>query len=349
MSFANIQCQDRAINALQKAYAGDRVAHAVIFTGPDGVGRFLTAAAWSRLLLCPQPVTTGSHQGGCGVCDSCKLFDAGTHPDFQHVYKELLAHTDEGKGRAAPIDLPIAVVREFLIGKVARKPTLSPCRVFVISEAEKLNAAGQNALLKILEEPPASCRIILLCTRLERLLPTIRSRAQTIRFGPIDRAMITKQLHQAGLAEDKAPFLAALSQGSLGLALTYRALDTAGADLFAIKKSLVTGIAQLSLAGVPALAQTCQDGVKTLAEAWIQVAKDTSKSDLTRRAQKTLIQVFITFWDDAAKWGIVPATEATHSDQQNAIAAYAGRFDTTEAAERVTWARGPAANRGGGQ
>ena len=109
-------------------------------------------------------------------------YDAGSHPDFNHVYKELLEFTEEGKDKKTPISFPIDVVREFVIAKASSKPTLSERKIFVVSEGEKLQDAAQNCLLKTLEEPPAYCFIILLCSRLDKLLPTIKSRCQIIRF-----------------------------------------------------------------------------------------------------------------------------------------------------------------------
>ena len=182
MSIKEIFCQDKAINRLQSALAADKVAHAYIFAGPEGVGKFKTALEWSKLLLCKNksksdpPLSFDS----CSACESCKAFDSGLHPDFNHIYKELINVGKESKIKKTPIDLPIDVVREFLLDKVSLRPRLSNCSVYVISETEKLNTASLNALLKSLEEPPAYCFIIMLCTRTEKLLPTIRSRCQTI-------------------------------------------------------------------------------------------------------------------------------------------------------------------------
>ncbi|MFC1760985.1 ATP-binding protein [Planctomycetota bacterium] len=335
MSFKAILCQDRAIAFLQQAYAGDRVAHASIFAGSDGVGRFLTARAWAGLLLCMAPVEMEGLWENCGQCDACRLMAAGTHPDFQHVYKELREHTADGKGKAAPVDLPIDVVREFLIAKVGHKPSLSPRRVFVVSEAEKLNIAGQNSLLKILEEPPPECSIILLCTRLEKLLPTIRSRAQVLRFGPIDRTIVMDRLVEGGAASPQARFFAGLAQGSLGAAWGFLNLAQAGADLFTIKQALVAQMARARLEQVPSQVDACLAAGKQLAEAWAQVETTTSKSDLTRRAQKTVVQVYISVWDDVMKGPLGTSQEAIHADQVREIQMLADRHGPAQAAERV--------------
>ncbi len=176
MSFKEIFCQDKAIDILQRAFASGKWAHAYIFAGPEGVGKFKTACEWAKLLLCEKPTVENDFSDSCGSCRACQLFEAESHPDFNHIYKELREFTKDGKGKPPPVDLPIDVIREFLIAKVSTRPTLSQRKVFVVSEAERLNNASQNCLLKVLEEPPEYCFIILLCTRLEKLLPTTKSR-----------------------------------------------------------------------------------------------------------------------------------------------------------------------------
>ena len=202
MSLKEIFCQDKAISILQRALAAGKTAHAYIFAGTEGVGKFKTASEWAKLLLCKNPVTEKTKEtefaDSCGSCESCRVFEAGSHPDFNNVYKELREFTENGKNKAPPVDLPIDVIREFLIDKVSARPTLSERKVFVVSEAERLNKHSQNALLKVLEEPPEYCCIILLCTRLEKLLPTTKSRCQIIRFVPVAEDRIIEKLKAAG-------------------------------------------------------------------------------------------------------------------------------------------------------
>ncbi len=118
MSLKEVFCQDRAIDVLQRAFASDKWAHAYIFAGPEGVGKFKTASEWAKLLLCAEPVIEDGFADSCGLCPSCRLFDAGSNPDFNHVYKELLEFTRDNKDKKTPVDLPIDVIREFLVAKV---------------------------------------------------------------------------------------------------------------------------------------------------------------------------------------------------------------------------------------
>jgi DNA polymerase-3 subunit delta' len=190
MPLKDIHSQDSAIAGLQRSFASGRMAHAYLFVGPDGVGKRATAQAWARMLLCHNRIekkTKGvSFADSCGQCRSCKLFDAGTHPDYKLIVKELRKYTKEGKDKDPPLEMPVDVIREFVIDKVANKPVESEFSVFVIDEAEKVNSSSQNAMLKVLEEPPSFCVLILLCSRLEQMLPTTKSRCRIIRFGPVE-------------------------------------------------------------------------------------------------------------------------------------------------------------------
>ena len=335
MSLTSIFCQDRAIGILQRGLAVGRSAHAYIFAGPEGVGKYKTAREWAKLLLCKSPK---QEQGGsqtfadsCGSCESCTLFEADSHPDYAHVYKELLEFTADGKGRKPPVDLPIDVIREFLIQQVSTRPSLSARKVFVISEAEKLNISSQNALLKVLEEPPHYCTIILLCTRLERLLPTIKSRCHIVRFGPVDEGRIISHLTGMGLGREQAVFFARLSQGSLGLACQWARLELAGVELFSIKRNVVAALTRLELIDTLDVAEQLQGHVKQIASGWANLDKATSKTDLNRRAQKTVVQILICALHDAMTLPLAGDKHLINADQATQIADLASRFDPEEA------------------
>ena len=335
MSLKEIFCQDKAIAILQRAFASGKWAHAYIFAGPEGVGRFKTARGWAKLLLCKNPAIENGFADSCGSCQSCQSFEAGSHPDFNHVYKELVEFTKDGRGRKTPVDLPIDVIREFLIEKVPTRPTLSQRKVFVVSEAEKLNASSQNALLKVLEEPPAYCCIILLCTRLERLLPTTKSRCQTIRFGPVDEDRIIEKLKEMGIEQQQAQYFARLSVGSLGQACQWADLEMADANLYQTKKKLVSSLASYEFTDAVELAQKILDDSKRIAAVWSNLDKTTSKTDINRRAQKTLVQIIISALNDAMKLNVAPVQADINFDQKEQIRKLAGRFDAEYASEKI--------------
>ncbi len=331
MSFKEIFCQDKAIAILQKAFASGKWAHAYIFAGAEGVGKFKTAHEWAKLLLCKNPSREDGFADSCISCRSCQCFEAGTHADFNHVYKELVEFTKDNKGRKTPVDLPIDVIREFLIEKVPTKPILSQRKVFVVSEAERLNAASQNALLKVLEEPPAYCCIILLCTRLERLLPTTKSRCQIIRFGPIDEDRIIERLKEMGLEQRKAQYFARLSMGSLGTACRWAELELANANLYQTKDRLVSSLADFQFADAVELAQEFLDESKRIAAVWDSLDKTTSKTDINRRAQKTLIQIIISALYDAMRLNVTSEQAGINFEQKEQIGKIAERFNAERA------------------
>ena len=335
MSFREIFCQDRAIDVLQRAFASDRWAHAYIFAGPEGVGKFKTARAWAKLLLCGQPVVENGFADSCGSCQSCRLFEAGSNPDFNHVYKELLEFTKDNADKKTPVDLAIDVIREFLIAKASTRPTLSKRKIFVVSQAERLNVASQNCLLKVLEEPPEYCSIVLLCTRLEKLLPTTKSRCQTVRFGPVDESRITGKLESLGLEREAAQYFARLAQGSLGTACQWAELELGGANLYQTKKELLRSLAGYQFADSLDLAQELLEKSKKIADVWTDLEKATSKTDINRRALSAIVLMIISALHDAMRRSAAPAREAVNSDQKEQIASLATRFDAERAAEKI--------------
>jgi DNA polymerase-3 subunit delta' len=335
MSLKEIFCQDKAIAILQRALAVDKVPHAYIFAGPEGVGRSKTAGEWAKLLLCENPAIDNDFADSCGLCRSCQLFEAGSHPDFNHVYKELIQFTKEGKDRKTPVDLPINVIREFLIEKLSTRPTLSKRKVFVVSEAERLNAPSQSALLKSLEEPPEYCCIILLCTRMEKLLPTTKSRCQIVRFAPVAEDRIIEKLTEMGLDEKAAQYFARLAQGSLGRACRWARLELAEANLYQTKKHLLNSLVKYEYAEALDLAQRLLDESKKTSAIWADLDKATSRTDVNRRAQKTLVQIIISALHDAMNLNVTPAKGLINFDQEGQIQKLAGHFNPEQAAEKI--------------
>ena len=160
--------------------------HAILLAGVTGVGKSLFAAAMAQRLLCGSPRQPADN--ACGVCTSCRLLAAGNHPDFRHVVPEAeAAEADAEAGDAAEkkklsAQILIAQIRA-LEDFVYVGGHLSSRRVILLEPAEAMNFAAENALLKILEEPPAGVCFVLVSDRWRKLLPTIRSRCRTIMFG----------------------------------------------------------------------------------------------------------------------------------------------------------------------
>ncbi len=208
---------------LTDAIASGRVHHCWIFQGPQGVGKCTTALAFAALLLDP---TTAPDLSGGFLADPDspvqRMMRAGSHPDVHMIVKELSAfHPDPDVRKLKQKTIPIDVIREFVIAPAAKAGNVSPgglaSKVFIIDEADMLAPAGQNALLKTLEEPPARTVLILITTSDELLLPTIRSRSQRLGFAPLSTTEMRQWRHSSGRSVGPAEeWLGAFSGGAPG-------------------------------------------------------------------------------------------------------------------------------------
>jgi len=147
-----------------------RLPHALLLSGPAGMGKQEFASRFSRAILCDSPNEDGS---ACGQCRGCQLMQAGSHPDYL-----LVAPEEEGKA------IGIDAVRE-LARFQALKSQYGRQRVIQLQPADALNPNSANALLKTLEEPAGDTILLLTTDRPMALLPTIRSRCQKIIFRPM--------------------------------------------------------------------------------------------------------------------------------------------------------------------
>ncbi len=150
--------------------AGDRLPHALLLSGPEGVGKLDFARRLAAFLSCEAPAADGSP---CGRCQACTLNQAGTHPDVHWL-------VPEEPGKAIRID----AVRE-LIGRSSLTTQARGLRVFLIAPADAMNRAAANALLKTLEEPVPSSLLVLVSSAPHRLPATILSRCQRLDFRPV--------------------------------------------------------------------------------------------------------------------------------------------------------------------
>jgi DNA polymerase-3 subunit delta' len=208
--------QSDAIGPLRRAYLADRLPHGMIFAGPSGVGKFTTARALGALFLCADP----KKDRPCGACDGCRAFESGNHPDFHVITKELIRYHDKS-GKSKGINLSIDVIRPELIAKASLKPVMRVGKVFVSEQADLMSAGAQNAMLKTLEEPAGRTLIILLTDQPDALLPTVLSRCRTVRFAALEESVVREQLVARGISSTDAKRAAAITDGSLGLALRW--------------------------------------------------------------------------------------------------------------------------------
>lgn len=183
----------------------ERLPHALLLTGPTGVGKLEFAEELARLLLC-EAVKPGL--AACGACEACRWQNSGNHPDYRRVAPDETDENEEGKSRKRSAGIiRIDQIRE-LESFVFVGSHRNGRRVVLVAEADAMNGAAANALLKILEEPPPSVYFLLVSSRIKSLLPTIRSRCRVVPFAPPDAATAADWLAGAGLGKQAKPYLA---------------------------------------------------------------------------------------------------------------------------------------------
>src|SRR5262245_24165700 len=203
MPFSSIAGHRPVIDLLSRSLGHNTLPPSLVFAGPDGVGKRLTAVALAQALNCTRPVDGQA----CGACPSCTRIARGVHADVLVV--------EPGDSGTIKVDQ----VRD-AIDRAAYRPFEGRRRVVIVEEADALVPEAQNALLKTLEEPPPASVFVLVTTRPDVLLPTVQSRCQRLRFGPLSAADVAAVLvRDHGFAEADARAAAAASDGSVGRAL----------------------------------------------------------------------------------------------------------------------------------
>jgi len=210
---------DRVKKLLRRMLASSRLPGAMLFSGEDGVGKKLFALEIARALNCRTP----QDEEGCGHCPACLRISKVNYPtsDDSDDWKGIIwtDHPDTGMVIAPRRVLLVEQMRA--IDREANyRPFEGKARIFIVEDADKLNEASANALLKVLEEPPPTSHIILLTSRPAWLLPTIRSRCQVIRFSPIAAGEIEDYLTHNKIARaTEARVRARVARGSLSRAV----------------------------------------------------------------------------------------------------------------------------------
>jgi len=212
---------------LRRLLAEKRVPNALLFAGADGVGKKHFALELAKAFVCLNPKSAEA----CDVCPACRRADKfeipavnestkvddGLRDKFKTVF--FSGHGDIGMAVPLKKNMYVDAIRD-LEREANFHPYEASARFFIINDADKMNDAASNALLKTLEEPPASSHIFLISARPDALLPTIRSRCQMLRFAPIDAAEIESYLlKDKSFSPDDAALLAKLSSGRLGNAI----------------------------------------------------------------------------------------------------------------------------------
>lgn len=198
--------QERAIGQLRRMLENDRLPHALLFSGIEGVGKRMAARALAMTLNCRM----SDRVSACMTCRTCRQMMSGNHPDVISV---------SPAGNYIKLDQVRAVRKQLRFA-----PLDGANRVVIISDAHRMNVEAANAMLKLLEEPPADTYVVMTCLQVSDLVPTILSRCRQIPFNPLPLATIAREvMEQRGLALDTATAVASLAKGSMGKALACNA------------------------------------------------------------------------------------------------------------------------------
>ena len=257
---------------LTRLLATNRLPHALLFTGPPGIGKASLARRLAACLACTAAVAQP-----CGECSGCRQAAAGTHPDILAI-----GAPDRTKKETRQKEIGIDRARE--LKRFAQlRAVAAPRKLALVDDADRLSLAAQNALLKTLEEPPGQALIVLVTASPDALLSTMRSRCQRILFAPLTDSEVRAVLAANGVTADEATVLAAGADGSPGRALALRttwqeadrhAIDRLLADLqggrygsvLAMSKGLGNSEAEMA-ARLEGLLTRCRDTALSAASA----------------------------------------------------------------------------------
>jgi DNA polymerase III subunit delta' len=220
MHWEDIAGHSGVVKMLKNMVASDRVPHALLFTGLEGVGKSLVARTLAAALLCSGDATP------CGECASCRALEQGAHPDLTVLPSD---------GTSLKIDQMRELQRQ-----AALAPYHRDRRVFIIEDADRLTPPAAASLLKILEEPPEGTVFILTAVSPYVLLPTIVSRCLSMTFHPLGAEVLSQLLRDKGAAPEQAAIAARLAGGRVG-----RALTLLGPDGFAVRDQATQFVATL--------------------------------------------------------------------------------------------------------
>lgn len=202
--------QDKSLKMLKNMLSTGRMPHALLFVGPEGVGKMRTAKIMAAALLCQS-----QENQPCGQCASCQKIEQGVHPDYSVVQ---------------PIEASSIKIEQIraLQRAAAVAPYFGKYKVCIIEDAETMTTQAANSLLKVLEEPVVNVVFILIASKRHLLLDTIISRCQVMSFQPIAWDQITQLLISEGVVAEKAEAAARLSGGRIGAARELLAPDGFG-------------------------------------------------------------------------------------------------------------------------
>jgi DNA polymerase III subunit delta' len=299
-----------AVAALQRAIAGGRVPHALLFVGQPGVGKRTLARTLARALQC---TASDVASRPCGACRSCVQIAAGNYPDVRVIETERAAGTTRTDRR----DITIDQIRT-LQHQLSLKPYEGAWVIGIIADAHEMSDAAANCLLKTLEEPPPHVVLILTAPDPSLLLPTILSRCQVMPLHPLPFAEAESSLvEKFAMAPDQASILAHLSGGRIGWAL--RAV--ADESVLAGRRERVDMLVRLIGAS---RGQRLEQAAA--------LGEDYGKGVDAREGVHETLDLWATWWRDVLLVQEGCAGQVTNADRLDAVRAAAARYQPREVA-----------------
>lgn len=202
-TFSEIVGHEDIISHIQSAIKMNKVSHAYMIEGEEGIGKKLLVNTIAKALQCEE-----KQKEPCDQCSSCKKFDTLNHPDVKYIQPIKKA------------SIGVDDIREQLNMDIHIKPYQYPYKIYVIYQADTMTVQAQNALLKTIEEPPHYAIIFLIAQNSSMFLPTVLSRCVILSLKAIEEAKITNFLIQKELIlEEQAKMYASFSRGNIGKAM----------------------------------------------------------------------------------------------------------------------------------
>jgi len=243
VGFSEFLGNSATVERLRESVLHERIPQAIILAGPRGAGKYTLALMFARVVNCLAPITTSGLPDFCGVCRNCERIGAAADLDARVAAaveaREELRETDKRETRVliqphpdvliVPPDPPqnlikIGQVRQVIHNAYYRPPSEARRAFFIFTSSAFMKEAA-NSLLKVLEEPPLNCTLILLSENPAEMLPTIRSRAMLHRLGAVPTETL-EQLLAERRPELKGPrraLAARMAEGAVGRALGFDA------------------------------------------------------------------------------------------------------------------------------
>ena len=339
MGFADIKDQEIPLRFLRNVLTRNRIPNGLLFWGPSGVGKRTTAIEMAKAIYCAK-----GDGDACGKCLPCRKIVSGNHPDLTTLAPLKKSRNIDVKAIDSVIEL------------ASLKPFEGEWRIFMIHEADRMGVPAQNHLLKTLEEPLGRSVFMLISEHPQRLLPTIRSRCQRIRFGRLRPETVAGLLRsQREVSEEQARTIAAVSQGQMS-----RALDLVDSEkrevVFDVIKRLNGGEDPLALAeefSKYLVAQKAQIEASVKAEENADARQELSPDDLeqireerqavvdalTRRDIMEHLYLMETWYRDELVYSATGDVEVVFNQDNVALLEQAGPSDASAKIAAISKAR----------